>query len=60
MDKILKTILKHKVYLLILLVFVTIIVFTNQRENFSMNEIWTLFDSEESKPVEEEDECSEE
>jgi hypothetical protein len=63
MDKIIKTILKNKV--LIIIVFITIIIVTNKqmnkRENFDMNEIWTIFDSQESKPVEEEeDECSEE
>jgi hypothetical protein len=62
MDKIIKTILKNKV--LIIIVFITIIIVTNKqmnkRENFDMNEIWTIFDSQESKPEEEEDECSEE
>ncbi len=60
MDKIIKTILKHKV--LILILFITVIIFTNQmnkRENFAISDIWTLFENEESKPEEEEDTCSE-
>jgi len=61
MDKIIKNILKHKV--LILILFITVIFFTNKmnkRENFTINDIWTLFDNEESKPEEEEDTCSDE
>jgi hypothetical protein len=60
MGKILKMILKNKVF--ILLIFITVIIFTNQlnkRENFAISDIWTLFENEESKPEEEEDTCSE-
>jgi hypothetical protein len=61
MGKILKMILKNKVF--ILLIFITVIIFTNQmnkRENFAISDIWTLFENEESKPEEEEDTCSDE
>ena len=64
MGKILKTILKNKVYLLIVIVFVIVMVYTNiqmnKRENFNASDIWTLFDNEEPKPDEEEDTCSDE